>query len=418
MGTTPIHPSQRRFSCEACRRHKSRCRRLHPNDAKCARCMLLGAECTDGQQKRVGRPRRPAARDVQPASSNNDSNSSGSLKQGQSQLDWASINSTATTQAPLLDACLTAPNWSSIGMDFLDQTSLASDTASYLDQPFHFSDAILPTADSLHAPINSFTVQIPAASQPEYGIDTTDAVAKLSKINLDLHIRVACVEKNKVILDFNSVILKDSPLHIDGFTLTEFMINTSQDFLLILTRLLENQHSHRLLPSLPLPPSSQKDLPQISAPACATSRTATTQQPLLAPLALAITSIFTQLTALYEMMLELLTTRIERIAIDPIPLIPGLTFGGLDLTEPCEQGILFAEVVAYLVESMEQALGINSGVNVVEAGLLSKRQVEVLWGELDGRDSLIPGHAIMKPAHIKRLLGTVASIFRQLSKSL
>jgi hypothetical protein len=53
-----IHPSQRRLSCELCRKHKAKCQRIQPDDIKCIRCTLANVLCDSGQQGKVGRPKR------------------------------------------------------------------------------------------------------------------------------------------------------------------------------------------------------------------------------------------------------------------------------------------------------------------------------------------------------------------------
>jgi hypothetical protein len=55
-----VHPSQRRISCELCRRSKIKCQRMRPDDPKCVRCTLANVDCHTGQQKKVGRPKRKA----------------------------------------------------------------------------------------------------------------------------------------------------------------------------------------------------------------------------------------------------------------------------------------------------------------------------------------------------------------------
>jgi hypothetical protein len=55
-----VHPSQRRISCELCRRSKIKCQRMRPDDPKCVRCTLAKVDCHTGQQKKVGRPKRKA----------------------------------------------------------------------------------------------------------------------------------------------------------------------------------------------------------------------------------------------------------------------------------------------------------------------------------------------------------------------
>ncbi|KAM0704553.1 hypothetical protein Q7P35_008787 [Cladosporium inversicolor] len=53
-----LHPSQRRVSCEFCRKSKAKCQRLRPDDLKCIRCTLNNVCCDVGEQRKVGRPKR------------------------------------------------------------------------------------------------------------------------------------------------------------------------------------------------------------------------------------------------------------------------------------------------------------------------------------------------------------------------
>lgn len=56
--TSQVHPSQRRVSCELCRKNKTKCQRSQPDDTKCLRCTLNDLVCDFGQQRKVGRPKR------------------------------------------------------------------------------------------------------------------------------------------------------------------------------------------------------------------------------------------------------------------------------------------------------------------------------------------------------------------------
>jgi hypothetical protein len=56
--TDQVHPSQRRVSCELCRKNKTKCQRSQPDDTKCLRCALNDLVCDFGQQRKVGRPKR------------------------------------------------------------------------------------------------------------------------------------------------------------------------------------------------------------------------------------------------------------------------------------------------------------------------------------------------------------------------
>ncbi|KAK9326936.1 hypothetical protein V1520DRAFT_350192 [Lipomyces starkeyi] len=462
MSLASIHPSQRRFSCEVCRKHKSRCQRLNRYDPKCARCTLLGVECTTGQQRNIGRPRRAApsngpdltvehppavklySQPIPPSMSQENA----TLLEGGNQLDWTSMMSPAPTAVPVpvttVDNAFGAVSTrSTIGMDSFDQYSPPWDTGFGLDQTDSFFNPdsgfsiTTPTPYSIETPPKTVSaansiyfgpidkVAIPGPETAD-GIDTSDAIFELSNMNLDLHIRVAAAEMNKATLDFNSIIYQQSALYIDNFTLAEFMLKTSQDFLLILTRLLSSRPSRGLLCAsraaetpfsklLSLSSQSHQNSHHNLSSSSSSSYPIAAWEPLSAPLSLTVTSIFTQLVSLYELILHYIAARVERIATDPIAPIPGLTFGGLPLENPCTQGMLFSEVIVHLLERIERALGIVSVPDGGEVGLLSVRQIEVLWSELDGRRPIIPGHSIMGPAKLRRLFGKVAFIFKQLS---
>ncbi|KFY28674.1 hypothetical protein V491_00349 [Pseudogymnoascus sp. VKM F-3775] len=478
MGAVEIHPSQRRVSCEICRKHKSRCRRLHVNDLRCARCVLLGVECTAGRQNRVGRPRRsftsddkgskqplnkpvstvntayttPAVREHYQAKSPGRSHEPSPFLDGGNQLDWSSVMSLAVTGEPVLVAPAnnsldTAPAWPTMGMDFLGQASLPWDTANDLDHMFPPPDSdpnpsftILPS----YAPDTTVTTSSPSGrTYPAVEIwapsrqgrivgdvpVASDGLVKLSKLNLDLHIRMAAVEMNKSILDLDSFIYLNGALHIDDTTLAEFMLKASQEFLQILTQLLSNQSTPSHLRALrttdttfskvlPQSLSSYHDNRYLSPSPSSSSSPSTSnvsEPPLLAPIALTITSIFIQLISLYELTLEHLTTRIERIAMNPIRPIPRLSSGGLSVAEPCIQGMLFSEVVVHLLERIERLLGIGAVLASGDEGLLSARQRDVLWSELSGSLSALPSHGVTRPANVRNTFKKVAVILKQIS---
>lgn len=286
-------------------------------------------------------------------------------------------------------------------------------------------------ASSLGTVVNSIdcapaTLVIPGPGSAVDIIESSDAIAKLSKINLDLHIRVAATEMNRTFLDLNSLIYRESPLFIDNYTLAVFILKTSQDFVQILTLLLNSRRCHGalctsqnpatlFLEPVPLPLQSYQHNYSNSTSTYSLPYPSAASQSLLAPLALTITSIFTQLISLYELVLEHITTRIEQLPTLPVAPLPGITFGGLPLAEPCTQGMLFSNGVVHLLERMERALGISEPEDG-EAGLLSARQVEVLWSELDGGVGITPADGTMRrPAHVKKLLGKMAIKFSRIS---
>jgi hypothetical protein len=253
-----------------------------------------------------------------------------------------------------------------------------------------------------------------------------DALATLSKINLDLHARLAAAGTNIAIVDLNSVLYEEGPLYMDNLTLAVFMLGTSQEFLLILTRLLgsrptwtyglscTSQTSEATFPSR----YGQSRCNATSVLSLSHHSAAVSSEPLAAPLALIITSIFTQLISLYELILAHLTARIERIAIDPIAPIPGLTFGGLPLAEPCTQGMLFSEAVVLMLKRIELSLGIGAVPEGAggSLSLLSPRQLEVLSSELDRMAGFVKhAHGIARPASVRRSFEKVRSTLRHLA---
>jgi hypothetical protein len=151
------------------------------------------------------------------------------------------------------------------------------------------------------------------------------------------------------------------------------------------------------------------------SPSSSSSSSDVSQPTLLAPIALTITSIFTQLISLYESLLEHLTARIERIAIDPISPIPNLSSGGLPVAEPCIQGMLFSEVVVHLLERIERLLGIRAALASGDGSLLSARQRDVLWSELGGNLSVLPSYGVTRPANVRNMFKKVAVMLKQIS---
>ncbi|UPK89598.1 hypothetical protein LCI18_000533 [Fusarium solani-melongenae] len=446
MGAPSVHPSQRRISCQVCRKDKSRCQRLNRNDPKCARCTMLGVECTVGQQRNVGRPRRRPTTSTSPgltvehsspvklhdqAIHASTSRENASHSGGGDLLGWNSIATPAPTPSPVAVPAMDDAAWPAIELGSFSQPLPLwdLDRFDYLSSPDLGFSTTMPTPYSLEAlpktvsvangtylsPADTVTMRGPDA------IDTSDALLELSQMNLDLHIRVEAVERNKDILDFNSVIYQQSVLYIDNSTLAEFMLKTSRDLLLILTKLLSSRESRR---RLCYPSMAEAPFPKLLSPSpsqtyprnhhLSISPVAAAKEPLPTPIALAITSIFTQMASLYELILEYITARVERIATDPIVPVPGFTFGGVPLERPCTQGMLFSEVIVHLLERIERALGIAPVPVGGEAGLLAARQIQVLWSELDGRREIIPGGSVMRPADLRRMFGKVADIFRQL----
>ncbi|CCT75236.1 uncharacterized protein FFUJ_11259 [Fusarium fujikuroi IMI 58289] len=444
MGVSAPHPSQRRFSCDVCRKSKSRCQRIKPTDEKCARCSMLGVKCEIGQQKVPGRPRRKQAGKGSPPAvqhlpvskpvSPNALSQNATLMDDWSPFDWTGMLSPKPSPPQMPATAIQdgiATSWGIGFTDIFDQ----SQTSWNLGGDLEYTNT--PLCTDLDTITNLYPVSISPDSTITYETffpltncltthqprkeDPGAFMADLSTINLGLHIRLEAMKKTKPSLDFDLMIYQHGPLFIDGITLAEYIIKVAQEFLYILTKLYNTRHCPELLCDsqpmeliCPCHLSSElreksRNLFDVSLP-----RPTVTSEPLPTPIALMITSIFIQLITIYELILDNIATRVERIATDPIEPVPGLIVCGRPLERPCTQGMIFCEVSVSLIENIERVLGVGRGLDGKEVGLLSLRQVDVLGKELDERPRVIPDHAMMTPAMLRKLLGKVADIFRSI----
>ncbi|EXL90745.1 hypothetical protein NOF04DRAFT_19499 [Fusarium oxysporum II5] len=447
MGASAPHPSQRRFSCDVCRKSKSRCQRIRPTDEKCARCSMLGVKCEIGQQKVPGRPRRkqagkgsPPTVQQLPISTPDRSVSPNTLSQNAtfiddwSPFDWTGMLSPKPSPPQVPTTAIQdemAASWGMGFTDIFDQSQTSWNTGGDLEYtntplytdldtitnlyPIGMSPNSTITYDTFFPLTNCLTTHHPRKTDPG------EFMSDLSAMNLGLHIRLEAMKKNKASLNFDIMIYQHSPLFIDNTTLAEYIIKVAQEFLFILTRLYNTRYCPELLRDsqpmeliCPYYLSSElrkqsRNLFHVSLP-----QPTTTSEPLPTPIALMITSIFIQLITIYELILDNIATRVERIAIDPIEPVPGLIVCGRPLERPCTQGMIFCEISVSLIENIERVLGVVRGPDGKEVGLLSPRQVEVLGNELDERRRVIPDHAMMTPATLRKLFGKVADIFRSI----
>lgn len=468
-----IHPSQRRFACEVCKKNKAKCQRLQQTDLKCSRCTMLGVECHAGSQKKVGRPKRsernleqkvlkstPFSLNKRPRKANNECrqppigrknlvSSRGSddgftpmlltpqttyqpitpnpstyirtptqlglltepaswqlqawTPNEQIPIDTYNVTSPTDQYIPTIMPSLASspddnsdrePEWPDIAIipAFMHTSSLAwlsppGDESRYCGSKATgalYFDTSLRTVVDEPAPLNRST-----ANHSEL----PDIVDTLSRIRKDMDLRRTVLRRNKSVLSLDILIYRQSPLFIDNYTLSEFLISASQDFLHILTRLQASRKWKEPNPSFPITASSPERLP----PA----------------LAYTILSIFSQVISFYELFLEHLTSRIEHISTHPVTPVPGLTLNGKPLARPCDQGLLFCDIVLGLLERLESVLGL--GVEGEGKGLLSTEQVEDLWSHLDGSNGVASGYGIMRPADVKALFRKVAAVFERLS---
>jgi hypothetical protein len=471
-----VHPSQRRVACELCKKHKTKCQRLQQTDLKCSRCTMLGADCDPGHQKKVGRPRQSvpiSARKVLKIKANTaDAKlTSGSVDrrrvskehdrlQSESEITssygqnaknstfvptplpspattppstvhesiynqmskWPSMTkkpsnhnpqswtqSTGLLAIPDDEATMTDPysttfipspepsteedcsdhesSWPILATIPLQQATISR----LLDATGTKNNAYSKASDALYFDTENRTITVRAASATISYSSQPDISHTLSKISLELEFRRVVIEYNRSNLDLDALIYQHGPLFINNYTLGEYLISATQEFLQVSIRLresMESQTNRSFVPS---------DAPEHLTHAQARD----------------VTSIFMMLLSFYELFLEHLTSRIERISTRPVAPIPGLTFNGRLLARPCDQGVLFCQVALSLLERLENVLGIVAKSD--EAGLLSSEQIEDLWSQLDGGDGVASGRGIMRPADVKSLFRKVAAVFERLS---
>ncbi|KAM0706301.1 hypothetical protein Q7P35_005627 [Cladosporium inversicolor] len=466
-----IHPSQRRFACEVCKKNKAKCQRLQQTDLKCSRCMMLGVECRPGSQKKVGRPRRsegvfvhkvlkstPVSSDKKARKTNKEcrqplmSHQSGFSAGGSddrpgpvlvpSQIRYSpvALHPSMSIRAPKQLSLLTEPTtWdlhdervrintyngtyptdryvatimpplsSSSSDDTSDReldwpdiatipTSILASSPAWLSPPSH-DETRYYTPEATRTMYFDTRLRTVMDESTSFHRATTnhsqlpDIVDTLSRIRKDMDLRRILIRRHKPMLSLNALIYRQSPLFINNYTLSEFLISTSQDFLHILTRL---QASRKWKPSAPF------HITAVSSP-----------ERLPHALAHTISSIFSGLISFYELFLEHLTSRIEHISTDPVAPIPGLTLNGKPLARPCDQGLLFCDVALGNLERMEDVLGLEARGD--GGGLLSAKQVENLWGYMDGSDGVASGEGVMRPADVKALFRKMAVVFERLA---
>ncbi|KAL3487458.1 hypothetical protein BJX62DRAFT_240951 [Aspergillus germanicus] len=137
---------------------------------------------------------------------------------------WPNLGTEAIQQGAL------TPNATLDGHEFpMGDSNPSINLASLGDHP---SDK---NADYTHPASPRVELAVPGISRDD--IASTEAIAKLSQVNLDLHIRLAAAEKYRTVLDLNVFLYLGGPLFIQDYTLADFVLKALVDFSMIITRL-------------------------------------------------------------------------------------------------------------------------------------------------------------------------------------
>jgi hypothetical protein len=98
-----------------------------------------------------------------------------------------------------------------------------------------------------------------------------------------------------------------------------------------------------------------------------------------------------------------------------MPPIPILSNHTLSLESLCTQGAFFSRATVHVLERMQHVLGIEPGPGASQKGLLTAKQIKVLWGELDSGRGIVPGQALMGPAILQRLFGKMETVLERIA---
>jgi hypothetical protein len=480
-----IHPSQRRISCESCRRSKTKCQRLQVDDPKCVRCTLANVACDNGQQRKVGRPKREAlaftsAPEQSPVTKRQKtSDSSGSHTiltnedlsiqhvpevlevygtPAQTYLEANGVIDSFGTQQAVPEPIPIIPDlgpgeWPTAMIDIWNDNmwSRASSSrvlagkisASYHDGNIAYSTAASKSSPSCrstnhttfvlphfmdqalsHKPLSWFSPDLwfapdltskyplvkkrinplpfgigrppayyvhenqftsnPSDLSSSAGFD--DPMLRLVSIIHGLQIRSKIVQSNKSRMDLSLLIQRQGPLFIGTYSLVEYvMVSTAQLVHIVASLLNTSESTHR--------PSGQVPISLIST----------------------IMDVYCRLLSFFELFLEHLTDRAERVATSSVKPIPGLSFNGVVLTGAGTQGTLICSSIFYLLGRVEHVLGLDP--TSTDNRLLLTSQIVRLYRKLDQSDGLVQKQGIMRPEDVKSLYMRVATILEQLAST-
>ncbi|KAM0330810.1 hypothetical protein ACHAQA_003765 [Verticillium albo-atrum] len=232
--------------------------------------------------------------------------------------------------------------------------------------------------------------------RPSPAFNSHDALVKLSQINIDLHSQAALVDARPADSDFCVLLENSGGQTTGGMTSVEFALVAAQNFLRVLTRLrTERPSSGAQRAAQTEPPAHSATLQTLSAEESSSGASfcpapldalAPTRPPepvpkmsVSQPLALAITSVYIQIAAFFELILRHLSLRLQTLRDDPLEAVGGLSFGALALTDVYMQGIVFTQIVGQLLQRIDWTLGVEGhGAD----GLLSRGQRDMLWEQM------------------------------------
>jgi hypothetical protein len=238
---------------------------------------------------------------------------------------------------------------------------------------------------AFYAHENMFSSDPRDASPGSLSVDGSSAMVRLLSIVYGLRLRSSLVQNNSTRMNLSLLIHRKGPLFIGTYSLSEYVMTSAQELEQLIAILLSKMDT-----------------------ACRPD------EQLSACLLSTIVDVYCRILSFFQLILEHLTDRTERLASDPVVPIPGLMFNGVVLTGACMQGVLFSSSIYHILGRLENLLGLESTFG---AGLLSSEQLDELCNKLDQSNDLAQNQGIMRPADLRRLFAQVATVLEQLSDS-
>jgi hypothetical protein len=209
-------------------------------------------------------------------------------------------------------------------------------------------------------------------------------MARLNGIVHGLQLRSTMVQSNRSRIGLSLLVHRQGPLFTEDYSMTEYIMVSTEQLVQIAASLLDTREStHR----------SHKQLP--------------------IGLISTIVDVYCRVLSFFELFLEHLTFRAGHISTTPVTPISNLKFNGVVLAGPRTQGTLFCSSIFYLLERVENVLGLEP--TTTGDGLLSMTQINMLYKRLDRSNDLAQTRGIMRPADVKKLYMQVANILEQLA---
>ena len=395
--TMDVHPSQRRTSCEGCRKHNWRCQRIRVDDPKCARCMMLDIHCHTGEPKRAGRPKKSTSSST-PKITKSKPRVRMPRPQHEASCHASPAHAFASDMRNFVSGHATFP-------DFEPADSAQPSLADF--QPR--SEPICPSS-GLHHVGEERSEQPPLArrSSPEPSCGESLALCNLrissfevqletdlAELQFDLQARESLIMSAQT-LDFDSLFYQDSPLYLAHSTLGKFTLTASERLVHILDRI---RHS---------PPNARSFCYQPYVDAASADQDALTLRPLALTLAADITGLFGRLLLMYKLVVDTVLNRLQRPELGFPAVLPDIFAQEGERVSSCMQGVAYCNYLLNLLHRIEQRLGVCADDEASERSMFSIEQVEILESIIDGDIRYRQSKGILQLGRVKKLLRFIA----------